>query len=192
MRLNFQRNNHFRKKWLTQKDPNGDYITKWCKLTSDSQFLKCIWCRADLNISSKGITALYQHAKSAKHKQKRELMLHGTNSDDKQSQVADKSKKSSPDSHLLKDLPAHRFKKNPESPSGDSADDEVRSPDKVAQLEFKSVPKPPQFIGYSRDNCYVCNAKLGSFKSELSTVTSSTETPLYEILGGCYFTVLTE
>lgn len=43
--------------------------------TGDQNVVYCAWCQTDLNIVTKGSTALKQHSKGAKHKQNRERMM---------------------------------------------------------------------------------------------------------------------
>lgn len=50
-------------------------------------------------------------------------------------------------------------------------------------FEPDEFPAQPQFYGHSKDNCYICDASLGSFKKDLTTFANSTKTALYEILG---------
>lgn len=73
--MDFQRLHVFRQQWLEQKDTNGDVISEWCKKTKEATILNCVWCKVDLNISSKGPTALKQHSEGSKHKQQRGIVL---------------------------------------------------------------------------------------------------------------------
>lgn len=39
------------------------------------------------------------------------------------------------------------------------------------------------FTNYSKESCYVCNVALGPYRNLLVSLTSFTETPIYDILG---------
>lgn len=53
-------------KWLEEQDANGDIIKKWCSQFSES-IAKCEYCDRTFCVKS-GITNIYSHTKSQKHK----------------------------------------------------------------------------------------------------------------------------
>lgn len=187
---------------MAQKDPNGNLISEWCKLTIEPHIVECIWCKTNLNFATKGLTAIKQHAQMAKHKQRRELALHTTSTSlPKRERLITTPKllasESLFDSFQIPTFDLLMTSKSNETNCGEgSSKAKSRLEDRKSDLvkegpstnsggECFDISKNISYdmTSFGNQNCYVCNFPLHISRYQLGTSTKHTKTPVHEFLG---------
>lgn len=72
--IDIKAGNRFRWQWLTEKDYNGDFLSRWVKKIKVVGKVWCIMCNDEVSYGSRGKGALKKHAQCKKHKAKHEAL----------------------------------------------------------------------------------------------------------------------
>ena len=63
----------WRDSWTQLRDSHGDKVELWAQQVSETE-AKCAWCQSTMKFDSKGVGALFLHAKRQKHKENHDVL----------------------------------------------------------------------------------------------------------------------